>query len=502
MGRFVRRILSPALVAVLLIGALLVQQSGTLLRTALERGLQPLLVPTLRIGAPVEWRLLPQPGLTLRAITLTEADGSTPLVLREAELSLAIDAAARHIMIDVLDLTGLELALTKAADHGWNAAGWLAPRDAATSGSGVAVTVGRLHLREASVRVVGPPDDRASGGRPVDGLRLDALEVAIEALQPGVAAPFTLAGEVRIGPPAGLELRLDTSGALTIGEAGAAIDALRVDGRGRSEGLEAIVVVLGAERIELGGTDGSASASAIAWQIAAEKDGFGPLRASGTLSRLTGTAQAWRSGPIELSLEAAPATGSLTARLDVDELAGVASQWSASHLSLSARSSAGSPPLELTLAARARGEGGTDALPWPGALTLEVASATLRTPHPSGSGDALAIEWSGRLQAALASAEVDAVLDGRFDDSRFEARASYRPGTALPVRLDAAVDRLALDRYLPPAQPDGPPPDLTSWRRWPVEAELRIEELKLGELTAQDGRIRLRGGDMPLTVAP
>jgi hypothetical protein len=85
---------------------------------------------------------------------------------------------------------------------------------------------------------------------------------------------------------------------------------------------------------------------------------------------------------------------------------------------------------------------------------------------------------------------------GGFDRTRFDGTWRADAAAARPLTVELAFDRLDLDRYLPPAPRTGSPVDFGVWRNWPVEADLRIGELRVQDFVSQNARLRLVGAPL------
>ncbi|MCK0510231.1 AsmA family protein [Aromatoleum buckelii] len=142
----------------------------------------------------------------------------------------------------------------------------------------------------------------------------------------------------------------------------------------------------------------------------------------------------------------------------------------------------------------ASGTGGT-------AIGANFEGGTLELPHPAGEPAPLNVSFSGDLRFDPAGPSVRGTVAGSFDDSRFDGRWRFEPEAVPPLGVALSLDRLDLDRYLPPPAAKPAPADLTAWRNWPVEADLRVGRLTVGGFVSENARLRLGGGPVAANSA-
>ncbi|KON81706.2 hypothetical protein PA01_08960 [Azoarcus sp. PA01] len=151
------------------------------------------------------------------------------------------------------------------------------------------------------------------------------------------------------------------------------------------------------------------------------------------------------------------------------------------------------------------GRAAADAVPRDTASDATFNGGTVELPHPGGTPAPLIVSFSGDLRFdPAAPSVVRGTLAGSFERSRFDGRWHFEPDAVPPLSVTLSLDRLDLDRYLPPPAAQPAPADLTAWRNWPVEADLRVDRLTLGGLVSENARVRLTGrlvGANPTTGA-
>lgn len=463
--------------AVLLIALLVALglYSETILRAVLERELAARVVPVLRLDGPVRLRVHPELALTVHDIVLSDRAGDVLLVVPETRLVVDRDAFFRgQIVLDTVQISGLDLRLRRDDEVIWRRDGWLHPTD--PSAQAGALQVGQLSVRDATIRI---EDDISLQ---VSGLQLEAGPLALD--QPARFA---------------LEMALERAApeALARGQVTLAGDFVLAD-----HGLVATDLAMA-----LDGSSGS----------------YASIRADMTVRRVDLPAdEAMRFDDVALHLAVAGAQRSVEARASIEALHRAGTTWEAANTRLDAQAhvddwtlSAGLsapqvllepgsldvPSITLVSAADGPMSATLDAI---AALTLEVdgAASALRVsaahgqltlPHPAGGDVPLAIDYDGDSNWSFVSGSGDGRISGRFDRTRFDGHWRYALAAMPPLSLSLALDRLDLDDYMPPPVRDAAPADLTMWRNWPVHAELSVGELRLQGFVSRDARLSLRG---------
>lgn len=126
-------------------------------------------------------------------------------------------------------------------------------------------------------------------------------------------------------------------------------------------------------------------------------------------------------------------------------------------------------------------------------------------------------ELAGSAEANLAKKSVHTSLSGRFDESRIKARLGIVNFAKPAYTVDADIDRLDMDRYLPPAKPGGKaeakaaagakpaaekPLDFSALKGLDAQGSVRIGSLKVNNIKASNVRVDLRAADGKLRVDP
>ena len=157
--------------------------------------------------------------------------------------------------------------------------------------------------------------------------------------------------------------------------------------------------------------------------------------------------------------------------------------------------------LEMVAVSGTAGRAAAGTVPGGTAIDVSIAGGTVELPHPRGEPAPLKVSFSGDLRFDPAGSSVRGAVAGSFDDSRFDGRWRFEPDVVPPLGVTLSLDRLNLDRYLPPPDAEPKPADMTAWRNWPVEADLRVGRLTVDGLVSENARLRLAGRPVSANTA-
>ncbi len=415
----------------------------------------------LTLAGPLELSLFPWLGLELNKVSLANAqgfDGRPFAAIERADVSVAVlPLLRREIEIDTIRLHGLDLDLQRRADGSTNwddlvqrFSGEKEPVRAESgdaTGAGLAVLVGGVDLREASVHwrdaragteVTVAPIDLETGtirpGEPVDiklGLGLENREPRIEA-RLDLEAVVEASADFQRLTVTGLETRLEASGA-----------AIPAD----SARLE-----LATPTIEFDNGSGDVVIRELTAELLAEG---GELPVAGHPLRLATTLRA------NLQRE--------TASVENLELTG-----------LETRLSGGATATGVLSDPRFQGQLQLHELD-PRALLERLAIE----PPASRDPDVLArLAARTDFQGSTTAVRLEN-LDLALDDSRLTGELEIKDFATRALRFDLALDAIDVDRYLPPA-PEEPEQAEAKPAGAPIPVALPVEVLR--ELDVQ-GRL-------------
>ena len=482
MHRRAHRALTILLLMLLVVAAALaavLAGSDTLLRHAVERTLQARLTPIVTVSGPVEWRLRPAPMLAVGGLRLRDDDGAS--LLHIDEMSIHIDAdsiAARRLAIAALEIRGLELNLRLEEGGRLDAQRWLreeaGPPDAAPA---TMLPVGTISIDDGRVRV-----GTEGGVYVADELRLRAGPIG-----PGVPAKVTLGGRVRAPGPERRDASLDFAASVRFDNSDLVLDDAQLWVSGRLGDRVIDDGRIGADRMRLA-SSGRVHVDAPWMHLGVTgPDGRVDLRGSATV--LNGSGAEWTAGDLHAEFVAGLSGTAVNVRVAAAGVALHADSWMMPDARLNVMFAGSGASVDVALSGvfgGALGEAGR-------ALSAAVTSGTATLPHPSGSGAPLVVAFSGSATLDTVSARATVAVSGSFDASTFDGRGAFDAATLPPLSVVLNIDRLDLDRYLPPGSHDEAATDLAVWRTWPVNAELRVGELHLQGFVSRDARLSFSG---------
>ncbi|MBI4995996.1 MAG: AsmA family protein [Rhodocyclales bacterium] len=186
--------------------------------------------------------------------------------------------------------------------------------------------------------------------------------------------------------------------------------------------------------------------------------------------------------------------------------------WSVEAIDLAAAGKRDADAIALTLAVpklTLAGDAGRT-------LTLDRIAGSLELASPKMPMKSLALPLDGQLHAELAKETARGALSTRFDESAIALKFDVAKFSPLDLGFDLAIDRLNVDKYLPPekaaAATDAAPSggaggpakeekiDLSALRSLNAHGELRVGQLQARNLKMADikARIELAGGKLDM----
>lgn len=187
------------------------------------------------------------------------------------------------------------------------------------------------------------------------------------------------------------------------------------------------------------------------------------------------------------------------AKLAVSGLAGKAGVLKADKFALDLDARAGATALKAALASPFVAEFDADKR----RLALDAFAGNLDLAHPRLARP-LKLPLTGRIKADLAKPTATVALDTGFDDTKLALRLDVRRFDPLALGFDVDIDRLDLDRYLPPQKTGagGGKLDFSALERLDVDGEVKIGSLQLAKVKAANVRLRIKASGGRLEVAP
>lgn len=131
-------------------------------------------------------------------------------------------------------------------------------------------------------------------------------------------------------------------------------------------------------------------------------------------------------------------------------------------------------------------------------------AASLAVDHPKFPGGKLAGDLTGSGVLDLAQGNAAFSVNGRVDESRFQGKLGLSSLAPPAYAFDLSIDRLNLDRYLPPKPKDAPeePLDLSALKSLNASGSLRIGTLQVSGIKASNVRLDSRADGGQVRVAP
>ena len=142
-----------------------------------------------------------------------------------------------------------------------------------------------------------------------------------------------------------------------------------------------------------------------------------------------------------------------------------------------------------------------------------VTGLTVKVNGEAAGVSGLVAELSGNVSADLRKQTANADLAMKADESNIKATLVIADFTALRSTFDIAIDKLNIDRYLPPKQPGGTaktptasqpeqPIDFSPIKKLDVAGSVRIDELTISNIKTQNVRVDIKAKNGRLDVDP
>jgi AsmA protein len=189
--------------------------------------------------------------------------------------------------------------------------------------------------------------------------------------------------------------------------------------------------------------------------------------------------------------------------------------WSVEALNLSAAGRRGGDSVALTLSVPALALADDEAR----TLTLDRIAGSLELASPKMPMKSLTLPLDGQLKAELAKETAQGALKTRFDESTIALRFEVAKFSPLKLGFDLDIDRLNVDKYLPPEKPatagEGVPPggsagapakdekiDLAALKGPNVHGTLHVGQFQAKNLKMADVKAQMALAGGKLDVAP
>jgi AsmA protein len=205
------------------------------------------------------------------------------------------------------------------------------------------------------------------------------------------------------------------------------------------------------------------------------------------------------AGQIDLKAKLAQAKGNLDLVLSVPALTGKGSAVRADNFTLEVSGKQGDNTVKSRIASPLSANLDTRQ------YSLDKLAASLNLSGPA-MPKALDITLGGSARLDLAKEDAHLDLTGKIDDSQLRAKLGISHFDAPAYAFDIGIDRLDVDRYLPPAKDEAKQPekplDFGFLKKLNANGQLSIGTLKVANIKSSNIKLNVKAGDGNLNVAP
>lgn len=446
--------------AVVAVAAAFVIVDGAFVKSQLERVMREK-NRTLSIEGTPQLRLFPVAAIALGRTTLSEA-GSDKVFLALDSAAVAVRVMpllSDEIALETLKVAGLKVNVVRGKDGRFNFADLAGPQRVEGEERRTDERPKRVRIAEANVERAQLFYRDEASGQELDVAELDLRTGRLDGAAPG---PVSLALRITGKNPA-VDVRAQASGALRfdLARQEIAFDGFSAGAKGR----------IGAETL--------------AAEFAAPKVEITPARAAG--AEVKGSVQV--KGPQR----------SLDARVRIEGIQGSAEALALSALALDLDAASGgntvkgriSTPVQANLKAR----------------TWEAPriAAKLTIAGPAVPQKAVTLPITAQAKADLGRQTAALDLATKFDESSVQAKLAATKLEPLVASFDVAIDRINLDRYLPPEDPKAKKDervDLSALKGKTVSGKLAIGALTVKRVKMENVKAEVKLANGRLEVAP
>jgi len=463
---------------------------------------------TLKLEGRLGLSFFPSLGVSLGKATLSEHRSEKQFASVESgRISVALLPLLRgEAVVDEIRIAGLRATIVRGRDGRLNIDDLLAappaaagPRRGTRAPAAAAGAAPPLKFDISGVRIerasLGYRDERSRQELVVDGLDLRTGRIAND-----VPGSVRVSAAVRGKNPA-LDAKVEFAGDYRFNLERQTFSLSAVDAAvaGRAAGIEGLSATV------KGGFTGDAAkgrfgASGVSVAV---KGGLGKDTFEGSLSvpklALEGDKASGESVNAELKLRGAERSADANVRIAGIE--GSAKAVSVSSLKVGFDARAGDTALKGDMSTPAH------ATPGAGVYELPRITATITASSPALPQKTLTVPLSGSVRADLNKEAVAADLAAKLDESSVQLKLGLNGFASPRYAFDASIDRLDVDRYLPPKPratggggAPGPAPQADTPVDLAVLKGLSVDgRLSIGALTVQ--RVRLESVRAPLRIA-
>ncbi len=211
------------------------------------------------------------------------------------------------------------------------------------------------------------------------------------------------------------------------------------------------------------------------------------------------------SGGENLSLTAklAGKARSVDAKLALSGVSGKAGVLKADRLALDVDAKSGTTAVKATLASPLAAEFDAEKRK----LALDKLAGSIDLAHPR-LAKPLKLPLAGRAAVDLAKQTAELKLDTGFDETKVALQLDVRRFGPLALGFDLDIDRLDLDRYLPPQKAgaeegkESGKLDFSALEKLELDGDVKVGSLQIAKVKAADVRLRVKASGGRLELAP
>ncbi|WP_019916317.1 AsmA family protein [Methyloversatilis discipulorum] len=465
------------------------------LKDELKRVVQEQKQRTLDIEGDVDLSFYPNLGLRLGRTTLSEHSNTERFAqVDAARVSVAVmPLLSGSLVVDEIRIEGAYIQITRHKDGSFNFSDLLS--DDSDDSSPVRFDVAGLKLSRSALAF----RDEASGA----AHQLEEIELSLGKLANAARGKLDLAAHLKSTQPA-IDSRIVLAATYDydLPAQRYALDDLSARVDGEALDLQALKATLGASRIALAG-EGQLELQKLQLDAVATRDGeaLSAKLAAPAVQLADGTL---RGGDVSFSARLESKARAADLALQFKGLEGSAEAVSASGLLLNvdARMNDATVKASLQTPLNVRIDGP--------AIDLPALDGTVDVAHPALPMKTVKLPVKGALQADVGKQIAALDLATRLDDSQIKLKLGATRFDPLALNFDVDIDRLDVDRYLPPAKADAKPAgnaddtpvDLSALRDLNASGSVKVGELQVSGVRMTNVRLTVKAANGKVDVAP
>lgn len=447
---------------------------------------------SLKIEGELALSLFPSIGVSLGRTTLSEHKSEQPFAaVDKARVSLRLlPLLSKQVVVDTVELEGVKARIVRFKDGRLNIDDLMGKDDKEPTPrfdiAGVKLAGGEFAWRDekAGQEVTLSAVDLTTGRLANAASDRFSLEARLAGSKPKLAAALKATGEYRY------DLDRKSYG-------GARLD-LRLAGDVAE--MKALELALAAAALQLAGANELAVDQLVL--TAKGKEAGDAFEARLEAPKLSLTPEKASGAAVSASLKLAGAQRAIDARLALSGVEGKSQSLQAGKLTLDLDARQGETTVKGSLASAltANLEKQTVELP---AFSGELAVA-----HPQMPMKSVRLPLTGGLRADIDGQTAALNASTRFDESSIAAKLSVTRFSPLALAFDLDIDRLNVDKYLPPkadaagAKEADKPIDFSPLKGLNASGTVKIGQLQVANVKAANVRLEIKAANGRLDVAP